>query len=146
MTPSRFKALSATYVAILFSALSIAANAQTAQEIVAKHIEALGGKERLQSINSVFIEGIAVAGNGTEIATKLWKVFDRLYRQEVSFGVGSVVTIVTPNKGWYAGPRSNGAYKSLPSAQLRALQPEIDPAGPLADYAAKGCKVELTGR
>lgn len=129
----------------------IAAKAQTAQEIVAKHIEALGGKERLQSINSVFIEGVAVMGNGTSIDTKLWRVYDRLYRQEISYEAGSVgkgsdVTIVTPNRGWVTVPKSNGDFKSLPANQLRALQPQIDPAGPLADYAAKGCRVDLAGR
>jgi len=131
---------------ILSTFLSVASYGQSAQEIVAKHIEALGGKERLQSINSVFIEGVAIMNNGTEIDTKLWKVYDRLYRQEISFGVGSVVTIVTPSRGWVASPHSNGEFKSLPYAQLKALQPQIDPAGPLADYADKGCRVDLVGR
>jgi hypothetical protein len=146
MKPSHIKVLFTTCVVVLFSTLSIAASAQSAQEIVARHIEALGGKEKLQSINSLFIQGVAVTGNGTEIATKLWKVYDRLFRQEVSFGADSAVTIVTPGRGWYAGPRSNGAFKSMPSNQLKVLLPQIDPAGPLADYAAKGCKVELAGK
>ena len=142
----RIRPLSAICVFIISTFLSGASYGQSAQEIVAKHIEALGGKERLQSINSVFIEGVAVMNNGTEIDTKLWKVYDRLYRQEISFGMGSVVTIVTPSRGWISSPRSNGEFKSLPSAQLKALQPQIDPAGPLADYAAKGCRVDLDGK
>ncbi|MBS1662287.1 MAG: hypothetical protein JST68_14680 [Bacteroidetes bacterium] len=118
----------------------------TAQEIVSKHIEALGGKERLQSINSVFIEGVAVAGNGTSVDTKLWKVYDRLYRQEVSFGGASTVTIVTPSRGWVTSHDSKGGYALIPSKKLRAMQPELDPAGALADYAQKGCRVDLAGR
>lgn len=125
--------------------LSVTCYAQNAQEIVAKHIEALGGKERLQSINSIFVEGVAVMDNGTQIDTKLWKVYDRLFRQEVTIGDGSVTTIVTPGHGWIANQQTNGTFKSMPTERLRALQPQIDPAGPLADYSAKGCRVDFVG-
>jgi len=126
--------------------LSVTSYAQTAQEIVARHIDAMGGKERLQSINSIFVEGVATMDNGTTIDTKLWKVYDRLFRQEVTIGDGSVTTIVTPGHGWVANQQSNGTFKSMPSERLRALQPQIDPAGPLADYNAKGCRVDFAGR
>jgi hypothetical protein len=120
--------------------------AQTAEEIVAKHIEARGGKDRLQSINSIYIEGVAVRADGTTIEAKLWKVYDRLFRQEVTIGTSSVTTIVTPGRGWVSNQQTNGAFKPLPYDQLKALKPQIDPAGPLADYAAKGDRVDLEGR
>jgi len=142
MNPFRIRPIFSTALAL---ALFFTTHAQTAQEIVAKHIEALGGKAKLQSINSVFIEGVSVLSNGTSSDTKLWKVYDRLYRQEVSSDGGAVITIVTPNRGWICSGQGS-EFRSLPSAQLRALQPEIDPAGPLADYDAKGCKVDLDGK
>ncbi|WP_431211797.1 hypothetical protein ACQ86N_39325 [Puia sp. P3] len=142
MNPFRIRLTSSTALALT---LFFTAHAQTAKEIVAKHIEALGGKAKLQSINSVFIEGIATMSNGAAMDTKLWKVYDRLYRQEISSGSASTITIVTPNRGWISEAQGGG-FKSLPSDQLRALQPEIDPAGPLADYDAKGCKVDLDGK
>ncbi len=130
---------------LLSFTLSTTTYAQNAQEIVAKHIEAMGGKERLQSINSIFVEGVATMANGTPIDTKLWKVYDRLFRQEVTIGDGAVTTIITPGHGWVASQQTNGAFKSMPSDRLLALQPQIDPAGPLADYSAKGCRVDFTG-
>jgi hypothetical protein len=146
MNPFRIRLKSAICASLLSLTLSTISKAQTAQEIVAKHIEALGGKERLQSINSIFVEGIAVMDNGTQIDTRLWKVYDRLFRQEVTIGDSAVTTIVTPGHGWVANQQTNGSFKSMSSERLRALQPQIDPAGPLADYAAKGCRVDLTGR
>ena len=131
---------------LLCITLSTISYAQSAQEIVAKHIEAVGGKERLQSINSIFVEGVATMANGTQIDTKLWKVYDRLFRQEVTIGDSCVTTIVTPGHGWVASPQTNGIFKSMPFDRLRALQPQIDPAGPLADYSAKGCRVDFVGR
>lgn len=132
-------------VTLLSFTLSTMSYAQSAQDIVAKHIEALGGKERLQSINSIFVEGVATMDNGTPIDTKLWKVYDRLFRQEVTIGENSVTTIVTPGHGWVANQQTNGVFKVMPFERLRALQPQIDPAGPLADYSAKGCRVDFVG-
>jgi hypothetical protein len=146
MNPFRIRLSSAIGATLLSITLSTISYAQSAQEIVAKHIEAVGGKERLQSINSIFVEGVAIMANGTQIDTKLWKVYDRLFRQEVTIGDSTVTTIVTPSHGWVANPQTNGIFKSMPSDRLKALQPQIDPAGPLADYSAKGCRVDFAGR
>jgi hypothetical protein len=121
-------------------------SAQSAQQIVAKHLEALGGKEKLQSINSLYIEGIAVLENGTKASMKTWRVYDRLYRQEIGLSGGNMVVIVTPRQGWSYSPQSTGVFRPLTDDQFRALKPEIDPAGPLVDYNAKGNKIELAGK
>jgi hypothetical protein len=121
------------------------AKAQSAQEVVNHYIEALGGKEKLQSLNSVYLEGLAVLPNGEEIHTRSWRVYDRLYRQEIDFGVGKIVIIVTPRQGWTANPATGGVFKALPPDQLKALQTEIDPAGPLVDYNTRGNKIEYAG-
>jgi len=142
MNPFRIRLLIGACIGLT---LSIASYAQNAQEIVAKYIDALGGKERLQSINSIFVEGVAIMDNGTQIDTKLWKVYDRLFRQEVSMGANSFVAIITPGHGWVSNQQTNGVFKTLPYDRLKALQPQIDPAGPLADYAAKGCQVDYVG-
>jgi len=122
------------------------AHGQSADDIIAKHVAALGGKEKLQSIHSVYLEGVAVMQNGTEIDSKTWKVKDKLYRQEISFGMGNVVIIVTPGKGWSSNPRNGGAFAPMTDEQVKALQTQLDPVGPLVDYAAKGNKAELAGK
>jgi hypothetical protein len=121
-------------------------HAQTADAVIAKHIDALGGKEKLLSVRSLYQEGTAVMGNGTEIETKTWKVQGKLYRQEIDFGMGNIVIIVTPTGGWASNPRTGGEFKALPDEQLKALQTQMDPADPLVDYAAQGNKVELAGK
>jgi hypothetical protein len=119
--------------------------AQTAQEIVAKYLQAMGGKERLQSINSIYLEGIAVLDNGSQLTSRAWKVYDRLYRQEVTSAAGKLIVLVTPRQGWSSGPGTGGVFKPLTNEQFNSLRPEIDPGGPLLDYNAKGNKVDLAG-
>jgi len=132
-------------LAFILLAAGVRLQAQTADEIIAKHIDAMGGKDKLQALKSLYMEGVAVMANGTEIDTKTWKVKDKLYRQEISFGMGNVVIIATPTKGWTSNPRSGGTFAPMPDEALKAAQPQMDPSGPFVDYAAKGNKVELQG-
>jgi hypothetical protein len=130
----------------LFLSLPPTVRAQSAQEIVNKYLLAMGGKERLQSINSLYQEGIAVLENGAQLSSKSWRVYDRVYRQEISMPAGKVTIVVTPSRGWSAGPGTGGLFKPLSDVQFRALRPEIDPGGALVDYSAKGNKIEVVGK
>lgn len=122
------------------------AHAQTVDEVINKHIEAIGGSEKLRSLNSLYMEGVAVMQNGNEIISKIYRVQDKLLRREVEFGMGSATVIITDKEGWSASPRSAGAFEALPKESVDAQQVELDLAGPLFNYAAKGHKVELLGK
>ncbi len=118
----------------------------SAQEIVNKYLAAMGGKEKMEAINSLYQEGIAVLENGAELSSRSWRVYDRVYLQEIMMPAGKVIIVVTPNRGWSAGPGTGGLFKPLTDIQFKSLRPEIDPGGALVDYAAKGNKIELAGR
>ena len=125
---------------------SVFTYAQTVEEVINKHVEAMGGAEKLKSLKSLYMEGVAVMQNGNEITSKIYKVQDKLLRREIEFGMGSVTMIVTDKEGWSSNPRSGGAFEPLPKEAVEAQQVELDLAGPLVDYAAKGHKVELLGK
>ena len=120
--------------------------AQTVDDVINKYVEALGGKDKLNSIQSIYQEGVTVMANGNEITMKTWKVKDKLARREVSFGMGSQTTIVTPTEGWRSNPRNGGAFEAIPADRLGPLLGELDVTGPLVDYAAKGHMAELLGK
>ncbi|MDP4247125.1 MAG: Ig-like domain-containing protein, partial [Bacteroidota bacterium] len=122
------------------------AYSQTADEVIGKYVDAMGGKDKLLSIQSIYQEGVAVMQNGTEIDTKTWKVQGKLYRQEINFGMGSVVNIVTPTQGWSSNPRNGGAFAAMTDEQVKNQQIQLDCAGPLVNYAAKGYKAQLLGK
>jgi hypothetical protein len=119
---------------------------QTVDEVINKHIEAMGGAEKLKTLKSLYMEGVAVLQNGNEIISKIYKVQDKLLRREIEFGMGSVTMIVTDKEGWASNPRSGGKFEPLPKEAVEAQQSELDLSGPFVDYAAKGHKVELAGK
>ena len=125
---------------------ALTSRAQSVQDIINKYLQAMGGKEKLQTINSVYQEGIAVLENGAELSSRSWRVYDRVYRQEISMPAGKVTIVVTPSRGWSAGPGTGGLFKPLSDAQFKSLRPEIDPGGALVDYAAKGYALSLLGK
>lgn len=119
--------------------------AQTADDVIGKYVEALGGLEKVKSINSIYMEGVSVSPNGQEITSKTYKVQGKLYRQEIDFGMGSFTMILTDKEGWFSNPRNGGAFEAMPAEMQSAQQQELDCVFPLIDYAAKGHKAELIG-
>lgn len=119
--------------------------AQTADDVIAKYVEAMGGIEKLNSIKSLYMEGVSVGPNGMEITSKTYKVQDKLYRQEVDFGMGSFTMIVTDKDAWFSNPRNGGEFEAMPAEGRAAMTQEMDCVFPLINYAAKGHKTELIG-
>ena len=132
--------------AVLAGSVCTVTSAQTVDEVVNNYMNALGGKDKLAGIQSLYEEGVAVMQNGTEVTSKIWKVQGKLYRREISFGAGNSTILVTDKQGWSSNPRNGGNFEALPADALKSLQQELDCVGPLADYAAKGHKAELLGR
>ncbi len=130
-------------VALVFAQF---AQAQTIDEVVDKYMAALGGKDKLLSMTSLFTQGVSVMGNGTEITNTTYKVQDKLFRNEIDFGMGTLITIVIPDKGWRSNPRNGGAFEPMSSEALQSSLHQMDCAGPLVNFAAKGHKAELVGK
>ena len=131
---------------LFFANLLTAAMGQTVDEVVTKYTEAMGGKEKLAAMKSIYMEAVAVRPNGDEVVTKTWKVQNQAMRREINFGMGNIVSIVTDKEGWAQTPRSAGKFEAIPAEMVQAQQGELDCAGPLFDYAAKGHKAELLGK
>lgn len=135
-------------LAMLILALTgiIAVNAQTVDEIINKYIDAMGGKDKLASIKSIYMEGTSVMQNGAEITQKMWKVDGKLMRREISSSMFNMISVVTDKEGWSQNPRSNGNFEPMTAEMVTGMQSETDCAGPLVNYAAKGHKAELIGK
>src|SRR3954466_5101774 len=107
------KRFSVTIVAILTFAF---VHAQTADEVIQKHLEATGGADKWPTVHSIIMEAVAVSQNGQEVTTKVTKVQGKILRREVNFGMGTMKMVVTPETGWFANPRNGGSFEPMPAA------------------------------
>lgn len=122
------------------------AQAQTVDDVINKHIAALGGKENLSKLQNVITEG-SLSVQGVEIGVTLTLVNNKLARQDISVNGMTGFDMLTDKEGWTYMP-FNGMQKPEPKTadDVKEGLSDLDIAGPLVDYAAKGNKVELLGK
>ena len=122
------------------------AQAQTVDEVINKHVAALGGKENLAKIQNVSMEG-SLSYNGTEVAMSFTQVHNKLNRQDINAAGMHGFTLLTDKEGWSYMPFFGmSSPEAMPADEVKASQADLDIAGPLVDYASKGHKVELMGK
>ena len=118
---------------------------QTVDEVISKYLDARGGKDKLNAIKSVYMEG-ARQMMGNEIPVKITIVSGKLFRTDFEFSGTNYYTITTPTEGWSFTPMRGTSAEAIPADRLKGMQSQMDIAGALADYSAKGNKVELQGK
>jgi hypothetical protein len=123
-----------------------AAQAQTADEIVSKHLAAIGGAENWKKVNSMKMEA-ALEVQGMEIPVSIFQLHNKGQRQEFTVMNMTGYSIITPEAGWNFNPMG-GQTKPEPMTadELNAAKDGLDIQGDMLDYAAKGHKIELLGK
>lgn len=121
------------------------ANAQSVDEVINQYIIARGGKEKLNSIKSVYFEGTRQM-MGSEVPVKVTIVDGKLNRIDFEFGGNSGYIIITPDKGWTYIPMRSDKPDEIPGDRLKTMQYQLDIAGPLVNYATKGYQAALKGK
>ena len=131
---------------IFGSFITLGLNAQTVDEIIGKHIEALGGKEKLQSLKSVKMEG-NLSVQGMDIPVVMTTVHNTGQRVDISaMGMNGYV-ITTPTAGWQYMPfMGQTAAEALPEEAVKESADQLDLGGSLLNYKEKGSTVELVGK
>jgi hypothetical protein len=131
---------------IAFTASVAEINAQSADEIISKHIEAVGGKSVLSQIKSISVESM-VQVQGSDAPSTLTILNGKGYRLESEFNGQKIIQVYTDKGGWSLNPMS-GSNSAQPLApdQYKAGKDQIEIGGPLYNYSGKGNKVELLGR
>jgi hypothetical protein len=126
----------------------LGAHAQTADEIVNKHIEAIGGAEAWKKITSIKREG-TMSVQGLDVVVKNVIVHGKGNREDIS--VSSMgwdgYFISTPSKGWKYEPwNGKTAPEAMTADEVADAADGLDAQGNLVDYKAKGHTVELLGK
>ncbi len=122
------------------------AKAQSADDIIAKHLDAVGGKDKIAQVTSMYIESNTNIMN-MDAATKTYIVNGKGYRTESDFNGQSLVQVVTDKGGWMINPFTGAATATAMTDD--EYQPRADviyAIDPLINYAANGSKVVLAGQ
>jgi hypothetical protein len=134
---------------LLFAAATItisALNAQTVDEVINKHIDALGGKEKLSQVKSLYTEN-SVEVMGSSAPQKEYLIEGKGFKQEVEFNGANIVNCYTDKGGWSINPMMGGTdAQAMPDGLYKSGKILIYLNGGLFDYAAKGYKAELAGK
>lgn len=136
----------AVIVLVAVSCLSVFADAQTAEELVNKNIQAKGGLEKMKAIHSARITGKLNAGGGFIASVGEEKMRPNLVRQTFSLQGMTAIQAYDGSTGWQIQPF--GGHKDpelMGEDDLRDLVLDADFDGPLVDYQEKGNSVEYLG-
>jgi len=137
--------LSKTLLTVLILVCVANAKAQTADDIIAKHVQAMGGKEAWEKINSIKEEGILNL-SGTEISFNLIALHNKGSRQNISVAGLQGYTIYTPSLGWNFFPwQGHMKAEALTAEDVNENQDNLDVQGPLVNYKEKGHSAEYLG-
>jgi hypothetical protein len=131
-------------VCALFLAFSV--SAQTADEIIDKHIKAMGGMEKLKAINTVKATGKMKAGP-MELPLTLTKARPDMVRMDFTVQGMTGTQAFDGTTGWLVMPfMGKKDPEKMSEDMLKAMRDEADFDGPLFDYKSKGNKVEYLGK
>jgi outer membrane lipoprotein-sorting protein len=137
----------ALWMAVFTSLFAAAAVGQTADEIVAKYFQNVGGKAKLQAIQSVRSTGRFNGGGGFEADVVDEQKRPNRVRHEFSLQGLTAITAYDGKNGWRINPFGGKKdAEALGEDQLKQVIEESDFDGPLMDFATKGNKVEFVGR
>jgi len=128
-------------------ALPSLVRAQTVDEILAKHFEAMGGLDKLKALNTVRVTGTMTMGQGMEAPITL--EHKRPDKRRVEFQVQGMTGIraFDGEKSWSLLPFMGKKDPEVGSDEDNKNEKEdSDFESPLVDWKAKGNTVELAGK
>jgi hypothetical protein len=125
---------------------TMTAAAQTADDIVAHYLKAIGGMDKIQAVKSLRRTGKFIGSGGFEAAIVQENKRELSVREEFLLQGMTGVNAYDGKTGWKIEPW-NGKKdpEALGEAELKEIVEDADFDGPLVDYQHKGNKVEFAG-
>jgi len=126
-------------------ALSAAAlSAQSVDAILARHLQAMGGLEKLHAVRAMRLKGTMSTGQGVALPLVIEVARPNKHRMEIRSGDARFLQTFDGSKGWETDPAS-GDLRPMTAAECRsAAGSTFD--GDLIELQARGARAELVGR
>src|SRR5687767_5566352 len=131
----------------LAALMSSPAAAQTVDEVLASHIKAKGGMEKIKSINSMKVTGKMVMGQGMEAPFTMFGKRPKSTRMEFAFQGMTGIQAYDGKNAWMVMPfMGKKDPEMLAAEETKMMDEQADLDGPLVDSKDKGHTVELVGK
>jgi outer membrane lipoprotein-sorting protein len=119
----------------------------TAEQIVEKHVAAIGGVEKLNAIHTLLVTGKASILGQTEAPLVIQVMRPNRMRLEITYQGKKVVQAFDGTTAWTINPLVDPEPRESTDDDTRAAQESSDfIGGNLVDYKSKGNTIELVGR
>lgn len=130
----------------LISFSAFFSSAQTADDIINKHVESLGGKDKVAALKSIRMTG-SMSAQGTDINLVLSKVHDVGMRMDLDIMGSSNYQLMNEKTGWaYFPVMGMTEPKEMEAPQFKTSVNQLDVQGALVNYKDKGTTIELLGK
>jgi len=140
------KTLKVSLLAIAALFVTNFVQAQTADDVVNKYLDAIGGRALLGTIKSLYVESEAsMMGNTLPVTINC--LFGKGYKTEMDISGQKIIQCVTDNGGWMINPMAgNSTAQPMPEDEYKSSKDNLQLGAPLINYAANGSKIELVGK
>ncbi|HEU4988950.1 MAG TPA: hypothetical protein VFT41_04140 [Gemmatimonadaceae bacterium] len=131
---------------LLAAALPAAAQAPSADSIIALNVAARGGLARLRAVRSQRMVGVIVLANGARGVDTVELARPGRVRTTVHFREGVLIQAADGSVAWTLNPfAGDTAPHPVTGDAARAIEAGADLDGPLVNHAAKGNRVTYAG-
>lgn len=121
--------------------------AQTAEDIVAKNLEAIGGKDLIANTKSIVLTStLKLPAMGISVPTTTTILAEKGFKSETDFQGTKIITALTDHSGWSVNPPNGiNTPTAMPDADLKKAKHQLE-ITPFTNYSADGGKIELLGK
>jgi hypothetical protein len=120
-------------------------SAQTADDVISKYLDAIGGKKNIAKIKTLVVDG-TMEMQGMEGSIKTTTISGKGLKMELDMMGSMIVNCITDQGGWAINPfMGSSSPEDIPEDQYNAAKYQIVIAGPFINYAEAGFKAELAG-
>lgn len=139
------KIIASAFILLVTSAVSFA---QTAEEVVAKHVEAMGGIDKWKALKAIeMVNKFTV--QGMDIESKNTIINGKSVRTDISVMGQEIISVIDGETGWAQQPTmmgGTGEPEDMPGALVKEGRKQVNLGGSLLNYKENGSTVELVGK
>lgn len=127
--------------------LAPSAWAQTVDELITKHTDAMGGLAKLKAVSAIKTTGRMMVGPGIELPLVMYQRRPNSFRMEFSMQGMTGTQAYDGKNAWMVMPMMGKKDpEAMGAEETKQMDEQAEFDGPLVDYKEKGNKVELVGK